>query len=304
MTRSILATLALASLPFALPAAAQDRLDVVASFSIIGDFAQQVGGGRIILTTLVGPDSDVHSYEPKPQDAAALSSAKVILANGAHFEGFLPRLVEASGNKIAITNLIDGVTLLEAGEHEHEAGHAHGGDEHDPHAFQSPANAVIYIGNIAKAFCDADAAGCAAYKANAARYIQSLHELDTAMKAEIAAVPTDRRSVITSHDAFAYFGQAYGIAFHAAEGVATHAAPSAADVAKLIDQAREDKAAAIFVENIANPKLVEQIARETGLPLGGTLYSDALTEPDGPASTYADLVRHNMGTIVKAISAQ
>lgn len=302
MTRILKAAVAAASLAFCLPASAQDKLDVVASFSIIGDFARQVGGDRINLTVLVGPDADAHAYEPRPQDAASLAKADVILANGAHFEGFLPRLVEASGTATKITELIEGVTLLEADGHEHEAGHDHGDDEHDPHAFQSPSNAIIYIGNIAKAFCDADAAGCEAYKASAAGYIQTLRDLDAAMKAEIAKTPAERRTVITSHDAFAYFGHAYGIVFHAAEGVTTDAAPSAADVAKLIDQAREDKASAIFVENISNPKLVEQIARETGLQMGGTLYSDALTGPGGPAPAYVDLIRHNMATIVKAIT--
>lgn len=285
-----------------LPATAQEKLNVVASFSIIGDFAQQVGGDRINLTTLVGPDSDTHAYEPRPQDAAALAKAKVILANGANFEAFLPRLVEASGTQTKITELIDGVTLLEAGGHAHDAAHDHGDDEHDPHAFQSPANAIIYVGNIAKAFCDADAGSCETYKANAAAYIQTLRDLDATMQAEIARVPPERRSVITSHDAFAYFGHAFQIRFLAAEGVSTHAAPSAADIAKLIDQARADKASAIFVENISNPKLVEQIARETGLKLGGTLYSDALTGEDGQAPTYLDMVRHNMGTIVLAIA--
>jgi zinc/manganese transport system substrate-binding protein len=150
----------------------------------------------------------------------------------------------------------------------HDAGHKashHGDDEHDPHAFQSPANAIIYVGNIAKAFCDADEAGCETYKANAAAYIQTLRDLDVAMKAQSAAIPPERRTVISSHDAFAYFGQTYGIEFHAAEGIATDAAPSAAEIAGFIDQAREDKASAIFVENISNPKLVEQIARETGI---------------------------------------
>ncbi len=301
MLRTFFAALAAGLVAFAAAAPAQDRLTVVASFSIIGDFARQVGGDRIALTVLVGPDSDAHSYEPRPQDAAALAGASVILANGAHFEAFLPRLVETSGSKAAITDLIDGVALIEAGDGGHN--HGHGDDKDDPHAFQSPANAAVYVANIAEAFCAADATACDFYRTNAEHYSQTLRDLDAAMKAEIATVPAERRTVISSHDAFAYFGQAYGIEFHAAEGVSTHAAPSAAAVARLIDQAREDRASAIFVENIANPKLVEQIARETGLALGGTLYSDALTGPDGPAPNYVELVRHNMATIVKAIAA-
>jgi zinc/manganese transport system substrate-binding protein len=298
-----------------------DPLKVVASFSIIADFARNVGGDKVEITTLVGPNGDAHVYEPKPADAVAMSKADVVLVNGLHFEGFLARLVETSGSKASIAELTKGVKPLkmkaefaEEGEnheghtteeaaHDHAAeaddGHDHG--DIDPHAFQSVGNAKIYVANIADAFCQADAAACETYKSNAASYLATLDALDAEVKAAVAAIPADKRTIITSHDAFGYFEQEYGVTFHAPEGISTEADPSAADVAKLIQQIRHDKASAIFVENITNPRLVEQIAGETGLKVGGELYSDALSDADGPAATYVDLMRHNIATIKGAI---
>jgi zinc/manganese transport system substrate-binding protein len=306
--RLALATSVITLLPFAALPASAEPLKVVASFSIIGDFAKNVGGDRIALTTLVGPDGDAHVYEPKPADAAAMAGADVVLVNGLHFEGFLSRLAAASASKAAVVELTKGVEPLkmkeeheghEGGEEAHE-GHHHHGDT-DPHAFQSIANARIYVKNIADAFCAADAAGCQTYQANAATYDTKLAETEAAVKEEIAAIPADKRVVITSHDAFGYFEHAYGLTFLAPEGISTEAEASAADVAALISQVREDKASAIFVENITNARLIEQIARETGLTVGGTLYSDALSQPDGPAGTYVDLMLNNVRTIKGAI---
>ncbi|RFC69027.1 MULTISPECIES: zinc ABC transporter substrate-binding protein AztC [Mesorhizobium] len=287
-----------AALAFALPASAQDKLNVVASFSIIGDFAKQVGGNRIELTTLVGPGGDAHVYEPKPADAAAMQQANVVLVNGLHFEGFLQRLVDSSATKASVVELTKGVETIEA-KGDEEPGHHHDGI--DPHAFQSIANAEIYVANIAGAFCVADAAGCDTYKANAAAYTITLEALDDEVKAAIASIPADKRTIITSHDAFGYFENAYGIRFLAPEGISTESEASAADVAKLVRQVREDKASAIFVENITDPRLSKQIADETGLKIGGTLYSDALSDANGPASTYFDMMRHNVSTIKGAV---
>jgi zinc/manganese transport system substrate-binding protein len=299
----------------ALPAAAEP-LKVVASFSIIGDFAKNVGGDRIALTTLVGPNGDAHVYEPKPADAVVMAGADVVLVNGLHFEGFLQRLVEASATKAAVVELTKGVEPVATTEEEHgKEGEAHGADAHegheaeeghdhgatDPHAFQSVANAKIYVKNIADAFCAADAAGCDAYKANAAAYTGKLDALETEVKSAVAAIPVDKRTVITSHDAFGYFQHEYGLTFLAPEGISTDSEASAADVAKLIEQVRHDRAAAIFVENITNQRLVEQIASETDLKIGGTLYSDALSDADGPAATYIDMMRNNIGAIKGAI---
>lgn len=287
-------------------AASADAVKVVASFSIIADFAENVGGDRIALTTLVGPDGDAHVYEPRPADAAAVAAADVVLVNGLQFEGFLRRLVEASGTGAPVVELTKGGEVLRNAEDEddHAHGHAHGHHHHgefDPHAWQSVHNAEIYVKNIAEAFCAADAAGCDAYKANAEAYTEKLDALDAMIRAGVAEIPEDKRTVITSHDAFGYFEHEYGIRFLAPKGVSTEAEASAADVAALIRQIREDKAAAIFVENITNPRLVEQIAGETGLKVGGTLYSDALSTASGPAATYIDMMQHNIMTIKGAV---
>ena len=285
----------------ALPAAAAEPLRVVASFSVIGDFAKNVGGDRIALTTLVGPDGDAHVYEPKPADAAAMSAADVVLVNGLHFEGFLRRLVEASGTRATVVELTDGVEPLAAAEegHAHEAEGDHGA--FDPHAFQSIANAKIYVKNIAEAFCAADAEGCDDYKANAEAYAGKLDALDKEVKDAVAAIPPEKRTIITSHDAFGYFEQAYGVTFLAPQGVSTTSEASAADVAALIRQIRDQKASAIFVESITNGRLAEQIASETGLTIGGTLRSDALSPADGPAATYIDMMLSNAAAIRGAI---
>ncbi|MGK9204329.1 zinc ABC transporter substrate-binding protein AztC [Sinorhizobium meliloti] len=310
---------------FASSASAAD-LKVVASFSIIADFARNVGGDLVEISTLVGPDGDAHVYEPRPADAAALEGADVVLVNGLQFEGFMSRLIEASGTKASVVEVSKGIEPLKTAEEEHhhedeadadaehdraggekaEAGHDHGHEGHhhgefDPHAWQSIHNAEIYVKNIADAFCEADKAGCATYRANSEAYVAKLGELEAEVKAAIEAVPADKRTVITSHDAFGYFEHEYGLNFIAPEGISTEAEASAADVAKLIDQVKHDKASAIFLENITNPRLIEQISTETGIKIGGTLYSDALSKSDGPAATYIDMFRYNVNTMKAAI---
>lgn len=286
--------------------ASATELKVVASFSIIADFVKNVGGDRVEITTLVGPDGDAHVYEPRPADVAAVEQANLVLVNGLEFEGFLSRLVEASGTKASVVEVTKGIEPLKGGEEEHEGKeHAEAGhDDHgafDPHAWQSIHNAQIYVKNIADALCEADKAGCATYTANAASYGAKLAALETEVKTAIEAIPADKRTIITSHDAFGYFEHEYGVKFIAPEGISTDAEASAADVAKLVDQVKEDKASAIFLENITNPRLIEQIATETGIKVGGTLYSDALSGVDGPASTYIDMFHHNVATMKSAI---
>lgn len=298
-----------------LPATAAE-LNVVASFSIIGDLAKDVGGDRIELTTLVGPDGDAHVYEPKPADAVAMARADVVLVNGLHFEGFLQRLVDSSATKAAVIELTRGVTPLnienephapaeDSVRHEQPAhDDTHEGHDHgpiDPHAFQSIRNVEIYVKNIAEAFCSADTQGCVGYMTNADAYTKKLQALDAEVRAAVAEIPAEKRTIITSHDAFGYFEHEYGIAFLAPEGVSTEAEASAADVAALIRQIRDDRAAAIFVESITNQNLMQQIASETGLTVGGTLYSDALSPSDGPAATYIDMMRNNIIAIKGAI---
>ena len=266
--RALLATMTLALLTGTALAA---PIPVVASFSILGDMVKEVGGDRVAVTTIVGPNADTHVYEPRPQDAAVLSGAQLFVINGLGFEGWFERLVEATGFKGEVVTASDGVvthTMDEDGE-----------KITDPHAWQSLKNGQLYVANIAKGLCAVDAEGCATYEANAAAYSAKLAALGAEVKAAIAAVPEADRKVITTHDAFGYFAESYGVTFMAPEGISTESEASAADVARLIEQIRQAGVKALFVENMSDPRLVQQIAAETGAKLGGALYADALSEP-------------------------
>lgn len=297
----------LAALALTAAAAQAEPPQVVATFSIIGDMAARVGGERIDLQVLVGPDADAHVYEPRPRDAMAVARADVVLTNGLGFEGFLARLIAASATEAAIITLTDRAEILEdpAGGHYHHVGDQmiwHVG-AHDPHAWQSVPNARAYVAAIADAFCAADAQGCAQYRANAALYTAELDALDADIRQAVNALPRDRRTVVVAHNAFRYFEEEYGIAFLAPQGLSTESEASAADVAGLIRQIRDTKARAIFAENISDTRLLDRIAAETGLALAGTLYSDALSGPDGPAPDYLSMMRHNIGAITTALPA-
>lgn len=298
-------------------------LNAVASFSILGDMVAKVGGDRVTVTTIVGPDSDTHVYEPKPSDAVALKASQVFFVNGLGFEGWQDRLVEATGFTGPIVIATDGIKTHdmseeaedghgegheghdEAGHEGHgEAGHDEAGHHHDgldPHAWQSLANGLIYVANIKAGLCKVDPDGCPTYTANAEAYSAEISSLDAWVKSEIAKVPVENRKVITSHDAFGYFAEEYGVAFLAPEGVSTESEASAADVARLIEQIRSSQAKALFIENMSDPRLVEQIARETGVKVGGALYSDALSAPGEPGADYLSMFRHNVGLLVPAM---
>jgi zinc/manganese transport system substrate-binding protein len=293
--RSMLpAAAGLALLVTAGPALAQDKLKVLATFSILGDFVKNVGGDRVEVATLVGPNSDAHVYAPAPADAKKVADAKVVIVNGLGYEGWMSRLAKASGSKAPVVVASKGVKERKA-----PGGHGHGGA--DPHAWQSVANAKIYVANIRDALIAADPAGKAAYEANAAAYLGKLDALDQDVKATVAAIPADRRKIISTHDAFGYFQQAYGVEFIAPQGVSTEAEPSARDVARIITQVKKQKIPAVFLENIADPRLMERIAQESGARVGGKLYSDALTDAKGDAPTYLDMMRHNIKQISTAL---
>jgi zinc/manganese transport system substrate-binding protein len=275
-------------------AAAQERRIALATFSILGDFARNVGGNRIEVMTLVGPDSDAHVYAPAPADAKKVADASVVIANGLGFEGWMSRLVRAAGSKAPVVVATKGVTPRKAA-----GAHSHGGA--DPHAWQSVANAKVYVGNIRDALVAADPAGKADYEANAAAYLAKLDALDGEVRAEVAAIPADRRRVISTHDAFGYFSDAYGVQFIAPQGVSTDSEASARDIARIIAQIKRQTIPAVFLENISNPRLMQRIAQETGARIGGKLYSDALTDAKGDAPSYIELMRHNVGQISAAL---
>lgn len=307
MSRLRLCFLSALAVVLSAPAIAADRLPVVASFSILGDMTARVGGDRVVVTTLVGPDGDAHVYEPTPDDVRAVAAAKLLVVNGLGFEGWMDRLAGASGYAGPVVVASKGVAPREMAEEEHAdaEGHDHHGHDHhgiDPHAWQDVANAVTYVKNIAAGLDAADPAGKATYDANAAAYVAELEALDAEVRAALATLPADRRRIITSHDAFGYFGAAYGLRLSAPEGVSTEAEASAADVAALIRQIRADAVPAIFVENIKDRRLIDQIAAETDAAVGGELYTDALSDKDGPAPTYVEMIRHNVKTLAEALA--
>jgi zinc/manganese transport system substrate-binding protein len=284
-------------------ASAQDKPKVVATFSILADLAKNVGGDRVEVATLVGPDGDAHVYSPTPADGRRLAEAKLVVANGLKLEGWMGRLIKSSGAKALVVEAAKGVEPIKAEEHGQDHGHDHGHADVDPHAWQSVANVKRYVTNIRDGLIAADPAGKAAYEANAAAYLERLDALDKDVRAAIDAIPRDRRKIITSHDAFGYFQKAYGVTFVAPQGVSTEAEASAKDVARIIQQIRREKIPAVFLENVSDPRLVERIAKESGAKIGGRLYSDALSGQDGPAGTYIDMMRHNIRALSAALSS-
>ncbi len=287
---------------FIMPAAAQppEKLKVVATFSILGDLVRNVGGERVEVTTLVGPNGDAHVYAPTPADGRRLTEARIVFTNGLKFEGWIDRLVRSSGTKAAKIEAAKGARLIEGDDDHHGHGHGHG---IDPHAWQDIGNAKIYVANIRDALIAADAEGKAAYESNAAAYLAKLDALEGEVKDLVAGIPQERRRIITSHDAFRYLGDAYGIAFVSPQGVSTEAEASAKDVARIIQQIKREKITAVFVENVSDARLMERIAKETGAKIGERVYSDALSEPDGPAGTYIDMMRHNIRAFSAALSS-
>jgi zinc/manganese transport system substrate-binding protein len=280
------------------PAAAQDKIRTIASFSILGDLVKNVGGDRVEVATLIGPNGNAHVYEPSPADSRRVADAKLVFVNGLGFEGWLGRLVRASGTRAEIVVASAGISARSSA-----SATRLGDDKTDPHAWQSVANAKRYVSNIRDALIKADPSGADAYKANATAYLTSLDALDREVRDAVAGIAPARRRVITSHNAFGYFQEAYGVAFTAPLGMSSEAEASARDVARIIAQIRDERISAVFLENVTDPRLVTLIARETGARIGGTLYSDALTDAKGAAPSYIDLIRHNVRQLAAALGS-
>ena len=307
-----------------LASAASDTPDkplrAVATFSILGDMVSRIGGEHVAVTALVGPNGDTHVYRPTPSAARAVSEAHVLVVNGLDFEGWLDRLIEASdfgGVRVVATA---GVEPIASGDphgddHGHNNDHAEGrsaegrGDEHDghdhgdadPHAWQSLRHAVTYVDNITMALAKADPQNASAFYRNRATYVAEIEALDAEIRAMFAEVPLGSRTVVTSHDAFQYFGRDYGLTFIAPQGLTTASEASAKDVARLIDLIRRQEIRAVFPENVTDPRLLERIADETGAAVGGKLYPGALSGPEGPVPTYIDMMRHNARTLAQGL---
>jgi zinc/manganese transport system substrate-binding protein len=273
--------------------AAEQKLRVVASFSVLADLVRNVGGDRIELSTLVGPDGDAHVYSPTPADAKTVASAKLVIINGLGFEGWLPRLVESTGNHAKVEEAANGIMPRH--------GTGPDADKIDPHAWQSVANVKTYVANIRDALSEADPDGGGIYATNASKYLKQLDALEREIRSGVAAIPSQRRQVVTIHDAFGYFADAYGITFVAPQGVSTDTEPTASDIAAIVLLIRIARVPAVFPEKLGDPRLIGRIAAETGAKLGGALYSDSLTGPDGDAPTYIQMMDHNIRELTRAL---
>ncbi len=277
----------------AVPASAE-TLKVVASFTVLADVVKQVGGEHVKVTSLVGPNGDPHEFEPSPADAKSLNAAKVTFVSGEGLEGWMDRLISASGYKgrpVIVSEGINTRTMEEDGQ-----------AVTDPHVWNSPVNVKVWVANIEKALSAADPADAAAFKANAEAYTKTLDQLDAYARSKFATIPADRRKVLTSHDAFGYFGREYDVGFLAPLGVSTESEASAADVAKLIEQIRTEHVKTYFIENSNDHRLVMQVASATGAEPGGELYVESLSDAKGPAPTYEKMFRYNVNQISAAMA--
>lgn len=293
--RTVIASLGLAALaPFAAPAA--EPVPVVASFSILADMVRQIGGDAVSVTPLVGPNEDAHVFSPRPKDLRTLMAARLLVQNGLGLEGWMVRLTEAAGFKGTIVTATEKVTprtMVQAG----------GAVATDPHAWQDPRNAILYVQAITDGLAAVDPANAASYRATASRYAARIADMDNWITATLAPIPQARRRIITTHEAFGYYGARYGIEFLAAEGISTESEPSARAIAALVAQIRREHVHAVFIESMTSDRMARMLAEETGATLGGTVYSDALSPPDGPAPTYLDMLRYNTTLFAKAMRA-
>lgn len=299
------------TVPFTAQAAAPEPpMQIVASFSILGDMVKQVGGDTVAVHVLVGADSDAHGYQPTSADIKAVAAADLVVANGLGFDPWLQKVRTAAKSKGKLVMASKGIaarrlTETESDDEDHHDDHghnSHGHDGHlDPHAWQDLRNGQIYVDNIAQALAAARPAAAASITARATAYKAELAALDDSIRAQIAAIPAAQRVVITSHDAFGYFGAAYGITFHAPQGLSTETEPSAKAMARFVDQVKAAGVKTVFIESMHNPRLIEQLGRDTGAKLGGTLYSDALSATDGTAPHYLGMFKHNVALFLAAM---
>jgi zinc/manganese transport system substrate-binding protein len=274
---------ALAAAPLAVAA---EPVRVVATFSVLADLAQQVGTDAVSVEALVGPDGDAHVYEPRPKDLRTLLAAALLIRNGLGLEGWMDRLAGAAafkGKVVIAAQKVVPRTMREAG----------GAIATDPHAWQDPRNAILYVQAIADGLASVDAGNAARYREAAARYSGRITEMDEWIEARLSAIPVERRRIVTTHDAFGYYGGRYSIEFLSADGISTNSEPSGKAIVALVRQIKREKVRAVFIENMTSPQMAQMLARETGAVLGGTVFSDALSPPGGPAPTYLEMLRHN-----------
>ncbi|WP_216110779.1 metal ABC transporter solute-binding protein, Zn/Mn family [Aquisalimonas asiatica] len=275
------------------------------SFTIVADITREVGGERVAVTSLVGPDGDSHAFEPAPAHARKITEADLVVRNGLGFEGWMDRLLDVAGGSARVVTASRGVDAIDAGDHahdhHHDDGHSHG--DTDPHAWLDVARARTYVRNIRDGLKAVDPDHAETYAERADAYLDVLEALDDQIRETLAAVPRERRRILTSHAAFGYFEDAYGIEFLSPRGLSTEAEPSAAEVAELVREARAHRVAALLPDNLTDARLLHRIAEESDMTVGPTLYSDALSPEDGPAPTYTRMMEHNAGVIAEALEA-
>ncbi len=274
------------------PAAAK-TLNVVATFTVLADVVQNVGGEHVVVTSLVGSNGDPHEFEPSPNDARSLRTADVVFVSGEGLEGWMDRLITASGYGGIPVVASAGIKTRDMDED--------GREVIDPHVWNDPSNVLVWVANIERALTEKDPEDAAFFTANAESYCKQLTDLDTYAKAIFDNIPQGRRKVLTSHDAFGYFGRAYGVTFLSPVGLSTNTEASAAGVAKLIDQIKEEGIKVYFFENSNDPRLIKQIANATGAMPGGELYVEALSAGNGPAPTYAKMFKYNVDQLAGAL---
>ncbi|NMM11141.1 MAG: metal ABC transporter substrate-binding protein [Polaromonas sp.] len=283
---------AILAITWACSALAEGKLPVVASFSVLGDLVRVVGGERVDVQTLVGPDQDAHVFEPSPSDVKKVAQSRLLVSNGLGFDSWMDKLARSAAYKGTVVVASSGVLTKKSAE---ENGHD------DPHAWQDPTKVITYVRNISAALAKADPSGAAIYQRNASAYQAELVQLDSWAKVQFALIPLAKRKIITSHDAFGYLGARYQISFLAPQGVSTDSEASAKEVALLIRQIKREKIKAVHVENMTNTRLLEQLSREAGVTAGATLYSDALSAQGGPADSYLKMMHYNITQLVQSM---
>ena len=279
----------------ALIASAQtSTVNVVTSASIFKDMAQNIGGDLVTVQSIVPIGGDPHLYEPKPSDATLIKNAEIILVNGLTFEGWINDVIDNSGTSATMATITEGADIIESDTYKNAP---------DPHAWMDASNGLIYIENIKNTLIAYDPENKAVYEKNHEKYAKEIKALNTYIQNEISKIPEDYRMIVTSHDAFAYYGRKYNLKLNALKGISTEAETQTSDMVRVSKAIRESGVPAIFIESTINPKVIQQIARDNGVKIGGELFADSLGEEEGEAGTYIKMLKHNTDVIVKALSS-
>ena len=297
--------------------AKENRKKIVVSFSILEDLVSVIGGKRVHVTSLVRRNMDSHMFQPTPRQAKIVASADLVIMNGLGFEGWMERLVKASGYKGKTIVATDNIPKLKfeddhddhddhkkddhGHKKDHDDHHGHGHGEWDPHVWLSVPKMKIYVTNVAEAMSRMDPSSKTYYMKNLKKYISDLNNLDKFIRRSINSIPKKDRVVITSHEAFGHLSNEYGIEFLAPQGLSTETRASASKIASIVRFIKKHSVKAVFPENITDNRLIEQISKQTKIKIGASLYSDALSEKNGPAGTYLNYMRYNVNTIVNAL---